>query len=694
MDSIAGGRFRLMPWMPLAIVLALTAAVRIRLLGTPLERDEGEYAYAGQLMLHGIPPYKLAYSLKFPGIDAAYAAIMAVFGPTITGIHMGFLLVNAATIVLIYLLGRQLFSPVAGTAACAAYALLSIGRGVLGTQAHATHFVVLAALGGTLLLLHGIEMRRWPALFSSGVLYGIAVLMKQHGALFVAFGAAYLALDYLIRRRDPWLTGLRELAIFFGGVTAPLALTGLALWWAGVFDKFWFWTFTYAHEYAHEVPFLIGIGSMWFTFRDVIGPNLAIWIIALAGLFLIWWREEDRIAAVFAACFLIFSFLAICPGFYFRLHYFVLMLPAIALLAGAAVSTVGKLWPRAYWLAYGVFGAALAISVVQQQRYLFQMSPIEIVRAMYGKSPFPEAIPIADYIRTHTGKDSRIAILGSEPEIPFYAHRLSATGYIYMYSLMEPQQYALTMQDEFIRDVETAQPDYIVFVSYPTSWLQQEGIPSFKILDWWAAYQPQRYKQIVGVADIIADNHTEYRWSDAGSYQLQSSSAVVIYKRTDPEDDAAALLNQGDAFEAQKSLELTAQENRQMFAFILDPRNYGALNNLGMLMARHGLTAEALKEFRISLTVKPDQAEAHADTGWVLAQAHRFPEAAEEFAQALRFSPDAADSHNNLGAVLLQLGDFEKAAKQFKEVIKIDPTYSDARENLNLVQAELNKHKK
>ena len=39
----------------------------------------------------------------------------------------------------------------------------------------------------------------------------------------------------------------------------PLALTGLALWWAGVFDKFWFWTFTYAHEYAQEVPLSIGI---------------------------------------------------------------------------------------------------------------------------------------------------------------------------------------------------------------------------------------------------------------------------------------------------------------------------------------------------------------------------------------------------------------------------------------------------
>jgi len=55
-------------WWVLAVaVFSLTTGVRIRLLGIPLERDEGEYAYAGQLFLQGIPPYKLAYSMKLPG---------------------------------------------------------------------------------------------------------------------------------------------------------------------------------------------------------------------------------------------------------------------------------------------------------------------------------------------------------------------------------------------------------------------------------------------------------------------------------------------------------------------------------------------------------------------------------------------------------------------------------------------------
>jgi hypothetical protein len=57
------------------LVMAATALLRIHLIGTPLERDEGEYAYAGQLMLQGIPPYKLACNMKLPGTYAAYAVI-------------------------------------------------------------------------------------------------------------------------------------------------------------------------------------------------------------------------------------------------------------------------------------------------------------------------------------------------------------------------------------------------------------------------------------------------------------------------------------------------------------------------------------------------------------------------------------------------------------------------------------------
>src|SRR5689334_239895 len=83
-------------WAILACVLVFTAGVRFRLRDMPLERDEGEYAYAGQSLLHGIPPWKGVYTMKFPGTSAAYAVLMSLFGQTCAGIHLGFLLVNGA----------------------------------------------------------------------------------------------------------------------------------------------------------------------------------------------------------------------------------------------------------------------------------------------------------------------------------------------------------------------------------------------------------------------------------------------------------------------------------------------------------------------------------------------------------------------------------------------------------------------
>src|SRR5579884_557192 len=126
----------------LALILLLTFAIRFHLRNIPLERDEGEYAYAGQLMLQGIPPYKLTYNMKLPGTYAAYAAILAVFGQTSAGIHLGLMLVNLSTIVVVFLLALRLFGSLAAIVAATSYAMLSISPSVLGFAGHATHFVV------------------------------------------------------------------------------------------------------------------------------------------------------------------------------------------------------------------------------------------------------------------------------------------------------------------------------------------------------------------------------------------------------------------------------------------------------------------------------------------------------------------------------------------------------------------------
>jgi Dolichyl-phosphate-mannose-protein mannosyltransferase len=262
-----------LPWIFLGLILLFVVAVRIRVLPVPLERDEGEYAYAGQLILEGIPPYQLAYNVKLPGIYAAYALLMAIFGQTPSGIHLGLLIVNLGAIVLLFFLARRLFDSYAAVIASATYALMSTSTAVMGLRAHATHFVILAALGGFVLLLRGLESRRALTLFWSGLLFGVAVLMKQHGVFLGVFAFSVLLYSEWSSKiaansagssagslegsgtdaKKSLLPGLWRVAAFSFGTVVPYALTCLVLWRTGVFKNFWRWTVVYAG--GHSLPY-------------------------------------------------------------------------------------------------------------------------------------------------------------------------------------------------------------------------------------------------------------------------------------------------------------------------------------------------------------------------------------------------------------------------------------------------------
>ena len=190
-DSSQSGWLRCACLSALLVAIIFSAFVRVRWRNMPLERDEGEFAYVGQLMLQGIPPYKIASNMKLPGIYAAYAGIMAVFGETASGIRTGLIVVNIAATILVFLLAKHLYGWLAGTVAGMTYSFLSCRPAVLGFYAHATHFVVLAALAGILLLLYALESERSSLYFGSGLCLGLAFLMKQPGILFAVFAGSY-----------------------------------------------------------------------------------------------------------------------------------------------------------------------------------------------------------------------------------------------------------------------------------------------------------------------------------------------------------------------------------------------------------------------------------------------------------------------------------------------------------------------
>jgi hypothetical protein len=252
-----------------------------------------------------------------------------------------------------------------------------------------------------------------------------------------------------------------------------------------------------------------GVHAFLESYGVILRANPSIWIIALVGLLAPLWDVRARKHWGFTVLLFLFSFLSLCPGAYFRPHYFILLLPAIALLTGIAVGSATATlveYGRSRALAFIpilVFIFALGLSIFQQRKFYFFLDPAAAMKATYGTNPFLAAMKAAEYVRQNSPEDARIAVLGSEPEIYFYARRRSATGYLYMYSLIVRQKYTARMQQELIHEVEMNRPEYLIYADVAESWgAERDRAPQASAFLAWVRQYAQANYDIAGVTEV------------------------------------------------------------------------------------------------------------------------------------------------------------------------------------------------
>ena len=262
------------------LFLGVVVWVRLRLLGLPLERDEGEYAYMAQQLLQGVLPYTEAHSMKFPGIFFVYAGVLAILGQNLVAIHLSLLLVNLATAFLLFLLGRNLLSEPAGIVAGVSFSVLTLSPTLQGIWANSEHFVLLPAVGGILLLRMAQDQ---PArFFFSGLLLGCALLIKQHAIFFCLFGIIYLG-SRVVTQSHPFKKPFLNIGLFAAGGLAPVIFTALLYGATGNFSDFWFCTIQYASEYVSMTSPGSGFANFKYNFAQILGANFTILWLSLIG---------------------------------------------------------------------------------------------------------------------------------------------------------------------------------------------------------------------------------------------------------------------------------------------------------------------------------------------------------------------------------------------------------------------------
>jgi len=106
------------------------------------------------------------------------------------------------------------------------------------------------------------------------------------------------------------------------------------------------------------------------------------------------------------------------------------------------------------------------------------------------------------------------------------------------------------------------------------------------------------------------------------------------------------------------------------------------LNNLGLAYDKKGMHDEAIAEFRRTIEINPNLAEAHSNLGVAYGRKGMYDEAIAEYKRAIEINPNLAEAHYNLGNTYNKKGMYDEAIAQLKRAIEINPNLAEAHNNL------------
>jgi 4-amino-4-deoxy-L-arabinose transferase-like glycosyltransferase len=192
-----GGKigFGLSPWVAFAAIAFVYVLLRVNVVDVPLDRDEGVFGYAGQVILDGGLPYRDVLDHKPPVVFYLNALALLLIPPTARGVHVFLHAYNFITLVALFFIARSYTrSRAAGLWTAFCYAIISSSPAVQGGTASTEMFMLLPL---TLSLLFAVlsvnrEGMAYPLL--SGVAGGIAFWTRQTALFPLVFCVLYLIL--------------------------------------------------------------------------------------------------------------------------------------------------------------------------------------------------------------------------------------------------------------------------------------------------------------------------------------------------------------------------------------------------------------------------------------------------------------------------------------------------------------------
>jgi hypothetical protein len=302
------------------------------------------------------------------------------------------------------------------------------------------------------------------------LLGGAALLCKQVALFNVLFWLAWV----LWQSPRRWALA----AVMLAGLAVPLLLAVGYFGAAGALAEFYDGTIGYTLSYAARVP----LSDYPAAFRQVMVSLLRsfwpVYLLAAASLVLAVGRPAPpqgfrRSPVLFTALWLGATFVAAATGGQFFPHYFITTLPPLCLLAAVGLlSVTDRLRPAALRAAAPPLAVAAVVlyGVFVSPWYYLSRDDFAKCRRRYGPdNPFAESLAVSEFVAAQTHPDNTIFVAGSEPQIYYYAHRKSASAYIYVYPLLTPFSGVRERQRAALDELRHNAPAVIVTVPTPTS---------------------------------------------------------------------------------------------------------------------------------------------------------------------------------------------------------------------------------
>ena len=471
-------------------LILIAAAVRIPLLGIPLERDEGEYAYIAWRLGHNELPYRDWVDQKPPAVFWTYRSALALPLDPIRAVHLAALLFSAASSCALFFLALRFMDRFWALVAAALFTLLSADPFAQGTAANTEVFMLLPLILSQIAFLKAADNPRNVLLMIvCGALTGMAIAFKQVAALnwFLLIALYPIFATAEKRRRN-------SLAFAFwstGGLFAIAAIIGLYFWTRHGLSGLVGNVFTHNLEYIGAMTWSDRLQFCSETLTRLARTEVLAWIFSAAGLIALIVAGKGKWLA-FLAGWLFTSMVGVSASGYFFPHYFQQLLPPLALIAVFGAQWLSEFRP---WRSSRIAGALLSLllAVLPLKTlwpFWFSYTPAEAVRKIYPGNFFAEMPEFAARIAQVTSSEQRVFVFGAEPELLFYAQRVSATRYIFLFPLYGPYRNAREKQIAAADEIQRAAPAAAVYV--PNDLFFNPGSDQY-FTEWGLSYLEQNF---------------------------------------------------------------------------------------------------------------------------------------------------------------------------------------------------------